>query len=209
MRIKVIVFDLWNTLVWDDSEDIQEEIASALMFPDRKSFWKYCDKHFFDKKQKFTDFLTQLAKTRDLDKKTTDRIVELWIGSRKNTRVYPHTIPTLEKLKKRYKLVLLSNTAYEEGNMALEKFNLRKYFDVIIISCEIGLAKPNPEFFKLVLNRFNVEPFEVCIIGDDYELDIIPSKKIGFKTILLDRKNKYSQTDYVDVVISSLDEIRL
>lgn len=207
MSIKVIVFDLWNTLVYDDAKFIHKEIADILGFPDTKSFWKYCDKYFFPKSQKFTDFLVELCKSRNLKTEAYNKLPNLWKRTRDFVKIYPDSIPALEKLKNKYKLVILSNTGKEEGEFALTKFKLKKYFDWIILSCNVGLSKPNPRFFKIVCNYFDIEPSEICIVGDDYENDMIPAKEVGFKTILLDRNKEFSNTESVDAVVNSLNEV--
>ncbi|MFN4196404.1 MAG: HAD-IA family hydrolase [Caldimicrobium sp.] len=63
----------------------------------------------------------------------------------------------------------------------LEGHNLLKVFDAIFIGCEIGFLKPRLEIFESALNFFKVQPKEVLMIGDSWEDDIEPAKKLGFK----------------------------
>ncbi|MFN3567925.1 MAG: HAD-IA family hydrolase [Caldimicrobium sp.] len=61
----------------------------------------------------------------------------------------------------------------------LEGHNLLKIFDGIFIGCEIGYLKPRLEIFERALTFFNVYPKEVLIIGDSFEDDIEPAKRLG------------------------------
>jgi putative hydrolase of the HAD superfamily len=207
MNIKVLIFDLWNTLIYDDAKFAQDKIAQFLDFPNRQSFWRYCDKNYFSKSQKFTDFLIELCRSRNLSDKKCNKLVDLWVKTRELTKIYPDSISLLKKLRGRYKLMILSNSSEDEGGLALTKFGLKKYFDKIILSCDVGLSKPDISFFNIPLKYFGMKPSEFCIIGDDYENDMIPAKKMGFKTILLDREKIFGDVKDVDVVINSLNEV--
>ena len=58
-------------------------------------------------------------------------------------------VPTLEKLKGKYKLGIVSNFALPEcARKLLERFQLKGFFDVIVISAEVNKRKPSPEIFK-------------------------------------------------------------
>ena len=105
--------------------------------------------------------------------------------------VYPDVISTLIKIKRRkISMVLLSNwTAnFEE---VIKGLRLWEYFNFIYASHELKIEKPNPKFFTESLKDIFKKNRKIYYIGDDYELDILPAKKAGLKTILIDRHNKY------------------
>ena len=209
MTIKILTFDLWNTLVQNtrEAKKMQDEMGRLLGFKDRGDFWDYCDNHYFSSKEEFLVFLEKLCKIRNLDREKSKKVLELWKDIRNRVEIYPDVINVLEQVKTRYKMAILSNSSKEEGETVLNKFGLKKYFDVIFISCEVGLGKPDPRFFKLVPEYFGVKPSEICLIGDDYEKDMIPASYLGFKTILIDRQNKMKKLKDVDAIINSLDEL--
>jgi len=209
MKIKVIVFDFWQTLVSGSDKKIIDTMAKELHFKDAKEFWDYCDNNLFAYKIKLDDFLKNLVKKRNIDPTKFNRIKNLFDQSWVGVRLFEDTKPTLERLKGKFKLVLLSNTETTTGNRALDMFELRKYFDEIIFSCDVGLAKPNPKIFELVLRICNVKPEEILFIGDHLKNDIIPARLVGFKTILLDRRNKYPEYKGEKWYIKSLEELNL
>ncbi|MBD3156099.1 MAG: HAD-IA family hydrolase [Candidatus Aenigmarchaeota archaeon] len=196
-------------MVYDPSHEIHEKIAKILGFKNRHKFWGYLDENFFGTRMSFYDYIRVLIEERGLPEGTSDKIKSLWERAKKNIELYPKTIETLEKLSKKYKLVLLSNTAEEEGLEAIMEFELRKYFDEIIISGNVGLAKPDPRIFKLVLSKMEVKPEEVLVIGDSLEMDIIPARTLGMEGILVDVKEKYTEYENKDWCIKSLNELKL
>jgi len=53
----------------------------------------------------------------------------------------------------------------------------------IFLSEEIGLKKPQQEFYKYFLNKTSLDATEIIYVGDDYENDILGPTKLGIKTI--------------------------
>ncbi len=208
MAIKFVVFDFWNTLIMGSDEEYIEKIVKKLGFQDQKSFWRFCDAHFFPTKLTIKEFFNYICKLKKIDNSIVNELIDYWNKSWSTVKPFHDAIPVLEELRSKYNLVLLSNTSWEEGNKALDDFNLRQYFYDILLSPEFGIAKPNLEFFQKVLDNTNVSPSEVCLVGDDIELDIIPARRIGFKTILLDREGKYPNHESPDVIIKSLKELK-
>ncbi|MDR6142284.1 HAD superfamily hydrolase (TIGR01509 family) [Microbacterium foliorum] len=60
--------------------------------------------------------------------------------------------------------------------------------DLILISEEIGYAKPAPESFKIACDRLGIVPGHVLYIGDDPRIDIDGATNAGLHTALLVRK---------------------
>jgi HAD superfamily hydrolase (TIGR01549 family) len=79
-------------------------------------------------------------------------------------------------------------------------------FDPIMTGKEIGRAKPHPNGFLKILSRWNLEPNEVLMVGNDVDCDILPAKELGLKTAFIDREGKVAgEADYN---ISSLEAIQ-
>lgn len=100
----------------------------------------------------------------------------------------------LQKLYRKYKLGMVSNFAIPECVWdLLEKFDLKKFFDIVVISGEINRRKPSPEIFQKALRKLGVDPHEAVFVGDTPGLDIKGAKTIAMKAILIQRKT--STTD--------------
>jgi putative hydrolase of the HAD superfamily len=112
----------------------------------------------------------------------------------------------LERLKQKYFLGVVSNFY---GNLVnvLNGFSIGEYFNVAVDSYTVGVKKPDPQIFKVALDRINVLPGNAVVIGDSYERDIQPAKVLGCKTIWLNGKSwQYPEsTKDADVIIYSIN----
>jgi len=77
-------------------------------------------------------------------------------------------------------------------------------FQDVIVSEELGVAKPNIEFYQKALEKIPFAPQEVLYVGDSIKLDLEPASKLGFKVLIIDRDNFYPNSKNK---ISSLTEI--
>lgn len=97
-------------------------------------------------------------------------------------------VEVLQKLHGKYKLGIISNISIPElAWELLEKFDLKKYFDTIIISGDVNSRKPHPEIFKKALKNVGVKPSEAIFVGDTISTDIKGAKDVGMYTILIKR----------------------
>lgn len=87
---------------------------------------------------------------------------------------------------------VLSNFNSNLGSI-LDQLIGKEIFSEIIISENENYRKPSLEFYELALKKINVNPEEVLYIGDSLKLDIIPTKKLGIKSLLIDRQNIFSR----------------
>jgi HAD superfamily hydrolase (TIGR01509 family) len=81
-----------------------------------------------------------------------------------------------------YKLGLLSNAFLGTREWMQERFTFLNLFDVSFFSAEVGMRKPEEQFFRLVLGALQVEPTEALFV-DDFLENIIGAQKIGMQTV--------------------------
>ena len=91
--------------------------------------------------------------------------------------------------------------------LALNRVDLKKYFRHLFTSRELGVTKPNLEFFTKILDNLNRKPEECIMVGNDYEKDIIPAKAVGLHTILFTKENNITVFKSADSLISSMDKL--
>lgn len=100
-------------------------------------------------------------------------------------------ISMLKELRKKYRLLLLSNTnplhIEVSARIALEPYNtsLDELFDKCYLSYEMGLTKPSEDIFTALLNDANVTAQE-CLFLDDGLKNIETANSMGFATYLVD-----------------------
>ena len=117
-------------------------------------------------------------------------------------------INVLQKLHGKYKLGLVSNFGIPEcGWKLLEKFGLKRFFDVVVISGEVNRRKPSPEIFEMALKALGLEASEAVFVGDTPRLDVVGPKSVGMKAILIERRPMVNMDGKPDRVINRLIEL--
>jgi len=103
---------------------------------------------------------------------------------------------------------LISNTEWSgfSFDRALAGLDILKYFKIRVYSGDIGIKKPDPRIFEYALSLTNTAPKNLLYVGNQTIKDIIPAKKIGWKTALL-KSNEESSNGEADFEISSLHEL--
>ena len=190
--IKLIIFDFDNTLV-----NTRDATIKALKYIYKKTkpkisfkkFLEICDNfernYNFKRKEWFYYFTKNWKKAKELEK-------IYWKVVMKNTKVFEGVRETLKKLKRKYKIVLLTLTDGKKGikMKRIKRLKLDKYFDKIYIGMEnVEEYKPKISAFKRVLKDFKVKSKEVVMVGDSYERDILPAKKLKIFTISFRKRN--------------------
>lgn len=75
-------------------------------------------------------------------------------------------------------------------------------FDLVVTPRDTGTMKPSERFFQPVIDRFDLAPDEVVVVGDSWENDLIPAQRLGMHTVLIG-----SDTGEPDARIERLDEV--
>lgn len=102
--------------------------------------------------------------------------------------VYPETMEVLESCSRNYRLGMITNGA---PGIQWEKINgsgVRKYFEHIIVSGDVGIGKPAPEIFKTAMDRFGVTPGRCLVIGDSVRSDITGAQNAGIRSVWVRRE---------------------
>ena len=110
--------------------------------------------------------------------------------------VRPGTFEALEAFKSAgYRLGIVSNA---EGQVEADakRFGLAPYFDVIIDSHVVGVAKPDPRIFQIALERLGAGPDEVRFAGDIYSIDVEGARAAGIEARLVDQHQRYTWVDH-------------
>lgn len=111
-------------------------------------------------------------------------------------------IDFIEKVKGKYKLAIISNDSGRWSKYLREKFDINKYFDVISISGDLKIQKPDERIFLLTTTKLGVNA-EDCIYVDDRTGNLKAAKKVGMKPILLNSRNE----SFDGVTVNSFEEL--
>ncbi|MGE7717476.1 HAD family hydrolase [Priestia megaterium] len=91
--------------------------------------------------------------------------------------------------------------------MALKRVDIQQYFQYLFTSRELGSSKPSLDFFSKIVQTLGFTPQECIMVGNDYNKDIIPAKKIGMQTIFFSQGSKDANFDHADYVMSSMKNL--
>jgi HAD superfamily hydrolase (TIGR01509 family) len=122
----------------------------------------------------------------------------------------PGVKEALEKISKEYICCVASNTGDSNAKLmgvALNRVDIKEYFQHLFTSLELGATKPNLDFFKNIIQKTNLKPNECIMVGNDYEKDIVPAKAVGIHTILFIDESKSVLFSDADFMISSMNEL--
>ncbi|HCX38755.1 MAG TPA: hypothetical protein DHS36_00570 [Candidatus Veblenbacteria bacterium] len=72
-------------------------------------------------------------------------------------------------------------------NKVLDTLKIRQLFDGVF-SVNEGF-KNKEEVYQSIINETEIDPSQVCVVGDNYDIDLRPAKKLGMKTILINLKS--------------------
>lgn len=93
------------------------------------------------------------------------------------------SVEILRRLKEAgYPLYGLSNYPTEKFSLARQQYPFFGWFDEIVISGEVGLLKPDPAIFQLLLEKIG-RPAQDCVFTDDSLPNIVAARELGFTGI--------------------------
>lgn len=151
--------------------------------------------------------LTPEAKTieRELHEINNDDDFIEWIAERDNTaknkvklsikeiidNLYELRDPDIFSKLPKLKFVIASNHLTSINNW-IEKVGIKKHLYEVIISADIGVSKPNPKFYKILVEIIKENPENILFVDDQIE-NIESAKKFGLKTLHYDSQNDLAQ----------------
>jgi 2-haloacid dehalogenase len=108
---------------------------------------------------------------------------------------FPDTVASLQKLRARYKLAIISNT--DDDLFAGTVPYLQVGFDEVITAEQAKAYKPAEAPFRLALERLGLSQDRVLHVGQSIYHDVLPAKSLGMATALVCRRG-YGATRAVE-----------
>lgn len=88
----------------------------------------------------------------------------------------------------------------------IHALGIESYLDVVLVSEEEGVRKPDPLIFRRALERVGVEPEEAVFVGDHPEVDVEGAHAAGLRTIWK-REGYWGTEPDADGVVDDLSSI--
>jgi beta-phosphoglucomutase len=116
-----------------------------------------------------------------------------WMLAGRFDRVFPDVLPTLEALQAMsMPMAVISNFGTHLRDLLAQK-NLLHFFDSVIVSAEVGIAKPDPRIFDLLAETFALPRQRLLYVGDHIGDDIDGASGAGLDAVLIDRRNHHPE----------------
>ena len=135
----------------------------------------------------------------------------------KHILLYDDVLKCLEKLKKSsIKTAIITDGIPIKQYEKILRLGIDDLIDLVVISDEIGIRKPNPDLYSYCLRKFKVKGHETIYVGDNLYKDIIPAKFNKIHSVYIHRGGKYdtditgesiTEENKPEFEISSLDEL--
>jgi len=155
--IKAIIFDCFGVFYPDpvfafmrDSQTPREK-ANALHELDKRAAYGELNK---------ADFIEQAA---TILSDSQDEIEKRFFHGKKRNQ---SLVDFAQQARKDYKIALLSNIGGDMMDGFFSKEELASLFDVVVLSGNVKMAKPDRAIFEYTLNKLGVAPDETIFIDD-------------------------------------------
>ena len=181
-KIKTIIFDIGNVLMTfnfmpyikgllEDDQTI-ENVIGALW---GTGYWNQLDLGM-DTEEVFSRMIQARPEYEKEIRKTLAHVGDCM--DRKD-----YAIPWIRGLKERgYQILYLSNYSEFIMDARREVLDFLPYMDGGVFSCNVGLIKPDPEIFRLLCDKYGLDP-EECVFIDDNAENIEAARAFGLGAI--------------------------
>ena len=96
----------------------------------------------------------------------------------------PGTLDMLTALQGRYRLGLLSNLTHAPAAVRIiDRLGMTPFFDVVLVSGQLGYRKPHPRVFHTLIEHLNVPKEQTAFVGDNLDADIKGAQQVGIQPI--------------------------
>lgn len=114
---------------------------------------------------------------------------------RKLHKVYDDVFPVLDLLRGTCRLGLLTNGAPDLQRRKMAGAGLAGVFEEAVISCDVGIGKPDERVSEVLLSRFGVRSDACVMVGNSLKSDIRPAQAIGMKGVWVNRAGSTGDTE--------------
>jgi putative hydrolase of the HAD superfamily len=109
-----------------------------------------------------------------------ERFCQIWSSIFLPETLLPESL--IAGLRRRYRLLLLSNTNAIHFEMVRQNYPLLRHFDDLVLSYEIGAMKPSPKIYQAAIERAQCEP-EECFFTDDIPEYVAGAREAGIDAV--------------------------
>ena len=135
--------------------------------------------------------------------------LELYIDYvHRDYKLFADVLPVLTRLQNRFALAVVTNGPSDIQWDKLRSLELERFFDVCVVSGDVGVAKPHAAIFQQALDELGLAAEQVWHVGDSLRIDVAGAKSAGLGAVWLNRSDAPSDSEaQPDLVIHSLADL--
>ncbi len=208
MAIKAVTIDFWNTIFDSSNGEIRREARRQALRREVERLGHTPDDELLGRcYHQTTEYFNAVWRNEQKTPLTSTLVEYVWerTGIQPDTEAIetltkefcegvlvspPALLPgakeALEQLASKYRLALISDTAFSPGSVLMELMERKgvlHYFSAFSFSDETGVAKPHPVAFEHAIQGVDAQPSECVHIGDIEATDVFGAKRFGMKAI--------------------------
>ena len=220
--VSVIAFDLDDTLwpcmpvihraesvlfdwISEHYPQINHQLTPDQMIEKRKNFLMSNPHLKVDLSQMRREFLKHIGDDAGYDGDSVSQDgFEVFFEARQQVEFYDDVFPVFERLKSNFQLGSISN-----GNACVKSTGLTDWFEHSVSAPDVKIAKPNPQIYQMLADRFKVEMSSILYIGDDPHFDVEGPINAGCQAIWINREARQWPQDLTPPVFEITDLFEL
>lgn len=114
----------------------------------------------------------------------------------------------LRELRRHYRLAMVTNGIPDVQRTKIERASLAEYFDLLIVSGELGYGKPDARIYEETARRLGVAPEACIMVGDNFRRDVIGAQDAGIRGVWISIGREQPASDTAPwMTIESLAEL--
>ena len=134
-----------------------------------------------------------VARELKLDISAGETLASMWLESyRRDALIKEDVLAIVKKLRDTYKLGVISNSQKEHSVINRER-GLFAHFDVVVLSDEVGMSKPQRGIFELASERMGI-PFQNLLFIDNDPRWVAVARKYGLCAVLFTSANQLKKS---------------
>ena len=170
----------WGVPLEGDLRFLGREIRLGVEKADRAAYESDCVS------PDFNEVVRRIAAGMGLDI-NYDQAAQLWDawnlgGLMLGRTMFDDAYETLDWLRDRgVRLGCITNRVFGGPRFLeeMEELGLDKYFDITLVSCDVGYMKPHPRIFEMAFEQMKLKPEETVMVGDSLRADVEAAQNLG------------------------------
>ncbi|MFA6473675.1 MAG: HAD family phosphatase [Patescibacteria group bacterium] len=190
--IKAIIFDFGDVICFWDDETMSPKRAQSLNLPKdsiHDLFFEYLREGGDGKYHSALDFYDRAKPQTPISREVFEQLFTEWDST---SHIDEEMVRLIKKLKRTYKIGLLSNFTKGLEEYLIDRFHMHRLFDSIVSSYNLKMRKPILDVYHYSAKDLGVQP-EECLFIDDIEKNVQAARQIGMQGIAFTNLEKLKE----------------